>query len=843
MARSILRMGRLVRADLRHHRGGFVGVAVSVFIATMLVTGLGVLIESGIRGGLAPERYTEADIVVGAPQQVEVPPGPDPDDSGDLPVPLVERAALPDVVTEAVAAVPGVARVVADVTVPLASDAGARIEGHPWESAQLGSSALSEGRGPAADDEVVVTPRSGAAVGDVVRLAHGGVTADYRVVGVLDGLEASRVPHVFLTAERVALLDPREGSAQALGVFLTEGASPQAVAESIGTALPDLAVQTGDGRGDVEFLDSGAARMTLIAIGSAFVGTAILVALFIVASTLSLSVQARRRDFALLRAVGAAPSQIRALITREVLVVAGSAALLGVAPGYLLSSGLQAAFVQGGVIPGDFALALGPLPAAGALLLVIGVAWAAAAIAGRRPARLDPIEAMRESSTGPRRLGLPRKITGVSLAVAGLGLSAVPAAVQGDAGAGAAGASALLLIIALGVLGPALIGLLMRTLAPMLRRSSTAGFLAASNGIANSRRMAGAIIPLALGIGLGIVQVGAPAIVAAEAATQARDGVIADLRVSDPSGLSADAVTAVTATPGVTSVTPIVLSAAVLEYRDLDGSPMKKSHTLQGVDAAAMTTTLDLRLHEGSFDALRGEDAVAVSTDMMQTLWVDVGDTVRGVFGDGVPLEATVVATYERGLGFGDLTMAAGAVQAHTTDGLADFALVSVDDGAAGAVRSSLEAAGLVLSDVAAQKAAGADEQAQQSWVGVVALIVILGYIAIAVVNTLVMATGERAREFALLQLVGSRRGQVRAMMRIEALLIVGIAAGLGALVAMPPLAGMSAGVSGSPIPALPIASILVIVGVMVALALVSLGAATAATMRSRPIDEIGSRE
>ena len=175
MAGPILRMGRVVRADLRHHRGGFVGVAVSVFIATMLVTGLGVLIESGIRGGLAPERYTQADIVVGAPQQVEVPApaGPEPDESGDLPVPLAERATLPETGTAAVAAVPGVERVVADVTVPLASDAGTRIEAHPWESAQLGSSTLSEGRDPAADDEVVVTPASGAAVGDVVQLAHG----------------------------------------------------------------------------------------------------------------------------------------------------------------------------------------------------------------------------------------------------------------------------------------------------------------------------------------------------------------------------------------------------------------------------------------------------------------------------------------------------------------------------------------------------------------------------------------------------------------------------------------------------------------------------------------------
>lgn len=98
-------------------------------------------------------------------------------------------------------------------------------------------------------------------------------------------------------------------------------------AAAIRDALPGVVAQTGDGRGDIEFLDSGAARSTLIAIGSAFVGTCILVAMFIVVSTLSLSVQSRRRDYALLRAVGASPKQVHALVAREVLSIAVIAAI------------------------------------------------------------------------------------------------------------------------------------------------------------------------------------------------------------------------------------------------------------------------------------------------------------------------------------------------------------------------------------------------------------------------------------------------------------------------------------------------------------------------------------
>lgn len=126
---------------------------------------------------------------------------------------------------------------------------------------------------------------------------------------------------------------------------------------------------------------------------------------------------------------------------------------------------------------------------------------------------------------------------------------------------------------------------------------------------------------------------------------------------------------------------------------------------------------------------------------------------------------------------------------------------------------------------------------------GVIGLIVILGYIAIAVINTLVMATGERSRELALLQLIGSSRRQVRAMMRVEAVLVAAISVVFGVVVAVPSLIGLSMGISGQPIPALPVLPSLAIVGSMGALALLSIWAATIAAMRTRPIEEIGSRQ
>ncbi|MEE6387828.1 FtsX-like permease family protein [Microbacterium paraoxydans] len=834
MSAAPLGLGRIVRADLRHHRRSLAGVFVAIFVASALVTGLGVLVESGIRGGLAPQRYTAAEVVVGAAQQVDVPE--------DLPVPLRERAPVPDDAAREIAALPGVEAVVADVTVPLALRGGttdAVVEAHPWSATALTGFTLAEGREPAAGDEVVMLAGAGHSVGEILPLAHGGTAATYAVVGLVsaESMPERAVP-VFLTDERVRDLDPHGGAPQALGVFVD--GDPERTATAIRDAFPDLVARTGDARGDVEFLDSAAARTLLIALGSAFVGTCILVALFIVAGTLSLSVQARRREYALLRAVGATPSQVHALIARETLVVAVVAALLGIAPGYLLSSVLQSAFVAGGVIPGDFALALSPFPALAATVLVLGAAWGAARIAARRPARLDPIEALRESSTGPGPIGLPRVITGIVCAAAGVSISTVPLTVRGDAAVGASAGAAILLIVALALLGPWLVALSVRLVGPVLRRSSAAGFLAAAHTTAGSRRMAAAILPIALGIGLGLVQIGGPAIVADEAATQARAGVIADLRVATPAGLSPEVVGGMRGEPGVTAATGVVVSTAVIDSLDIEGKVERTEYVLQGVDPATVDGLLDLRVQEGSLAALDGGATVAVSADMAHTLGLDVGDPVTGVLGDGSPLEATVVGIYRRGLGFGDLTMAADHVRAHTSAGLDSFALVSVDG--AGAA-DALAADGLQVAPGTGQQASTTGAVSQQGWVSLIGLLVILGYIAIAVVNTLVMATGERSREFALLQLIGASRGQVRATMRTEAIMIAVLSMVFGVLVAIPPLMGMSYGISGQPLPAMPVLGSLAIVGGMGALALVALRVATGAALRRRPIEEIGSRE
>ena len=140
---------------------------------------------------------------------------------------------------------------------------------------------------------------------------------------------------------------------------------------------------------------------------------------------------------------------------------------------------------------------------------------------------------------------------------------------------------------------------------------------------------------------------------------------------------------------------------------------------------------------------------------------------------------------------------------------------------------------------IAAQSAAAAGESA----IGLILNAVLLGYLAIAVVNTLVMATAARFREFALLQLVGATRRQVFAMMRSETRIIVVAAVLIGTLGATPSLIGTSIGLTRTLIPSIPPLVYLGIVAVTALLGSAAIMTSTRIAMRSQPVIAIGVRE
>ncbi|WP_344038947.1 ABC transporter permease [Saccharothrix xinjiangensis] len=835
-------MRKLALASIRHRLGGFAGVFVAVLCASALLTALGVLFESGLRAGVAPQRYAGAAVVVSGPSSLPA--------AQDLDVPLSERAPLPADAVARVAAVPGVARAVGESSAPVVvpGEPGAVALG--WSSASLTPLALRDGVEPRGPGEVVLdaalADRVGARVGDRPPLAFGGAPEPHVVTGVAaaTGVDTGRRPALFLTDEQARARSGRPDQVDVVGVLAAPGVDPDDLADRVRAALTGLGaeVRTGAARGDAEFTDVGRVRSELVVLTLAFAGTTLLVAVLVVAGTLGLSIRQRARELALLRAVAATPGQVHRLVGAEVLITAGAAAVLGAGPGFAAAHLMRDAFAGAGLLPADFALELSPLPPLAAVLLVVATARVAGWFAARRAASAPPVDALREASVEPAGLGRARVVSGQASLALGLGVATTPLFMPGQLGAAAAASSALLLVIGAALLGPLLVGRVARSLARPLRAlSPVGGHLAVEGVAANARRLATVVTPMVLAVATASVQLFTQTTVSAAAAAQADDGVVADFVVSGPAGLAPEVTEAIRAVPGVRQATPVVRSQ-VFAAAVVLGDPQVTAYAAQGLPAGGFGDTLDLRPREGDLTALRG-DAAAPGAAAAATIGVGVGDRVDLRLGDGTAVRPTVVALYDRGLGFGDVTLPRDVLAAHTTTRL-DHSVLVLTDGSAGPGLAALAERfpGLAVQDRAAVEAAGQAGRDAQSWTSLIALLVVLGYLAISVVNTLVMATVERSREFALLRLVGTGRRQVVRMTRVEALLVVGIAVVVGTAAATPALIGVSIGLTGSPLPSVPPLAYLAIVGVTALLGFAAVGIPTRLALRARPVDVIGVR-
>ncbi|MGH2577320.1 MAG: ABC transporter permease, partial [Actinomycetota bacterium] len=114
---------------------------------------------------------------------------------------------------------------------------------------------------------------------------------------------------------------------------------------------------------------------------------------------------------------------------------------------------------------------------------------------------------------------------------------------------------------------------------------------------------------------------------------------------------------------------------------------------------------------------------------------------------------------------------------------------------------------------------------------------VIVAYTALAVVNTLIVATGERRRELGMLRLIGATRGQVIRVLGLEAALAAISGILLGTLISATTLIPFSEAVSQTPMPSGPIWIYLTIVGVAASITLVSTLVPAWALTRTPPVE------
>ncbi|MFH9863041.1 FtsX-like permease family protein [Streptomyces sp. NPDC017202] len=857
-------MLRLGLSSLRARRGAFAATFLALFLGATVISACGVLLESGLRSTLPPERYARAAVVVSGEQEVVLDVRSADGSAHGSGQPLSERALLPRSTAERIAAVDGVGSVVADRGATVRVLAGGHAvtgrngrvpQAHTWAGLALGGFRLTEGRAPRGSREVVLdtdlAARAGVRSGGTVRLMTSSTPRTYGVAGLV-ALGDGRTPRQSVLFVTDAAMDRLDDSAsdgvRAFGVLTSPGASPEQVASAVEKALAaqPAVVETGAGRGRAEFDDVAVGAANLVELATAIGGNVLLVAVFVLYATISLAILHRRRELALLRAVGTTPRQLRRMLVAETVAVALAAGVAGCPAGAGAVHWLGARFAGHGIVPPDFRPTPGPLPFLAAIAVTVLTALTAVFFASRRTTRIRPTEALGEAAAEPTRLGRGRTVTGcvlLALAAAATGLG-LGTRTDFLTLVGLANSLVLVLVIAVAVLGPALTRTAIRILAPALRGTGVTGWLATANARSQATRTAGAVTPLVLVVAFAATVVFTQTTQLKESADQLHAGTVADHVLTAPSGVSPELARRAGRLPGVRAATGIVRSK-VVGVGSLLGEEEAVSLSAQGVEPRAAAATMDLGVTRGDLAEL-SSGTVAVSTTTASWLGLGVGDRARLHLGDGTAFTGRVIAVYERGFGFADVTFDHDLLLAHTTDRLDRSVLVrsaSAGPDPAGALSAlAADYPGTSLDDGPTTDAQVAEQRAT-AWVNYLVVAVIIAYTAITVVNTQAMNTATRRREFALLRLSGTTRRQVMAMMRRESLTVAVVGVLLGTALSAFPLALVATAVNGTVWPSVSVPGYLAIVGLTAALTVAGAMVPARLLLRARPVEAVGTKE
>ncbi|MEV6046625.1 ABC transporter permease [Streptomyces xanthochromogenes] len=583
------------------------------------------------------------------------------------------------------------------------------------------------------------------------------------------------------------------------------------------------------------------------------------VSVFVVASTFAFAVAGRRRETALLRAVGATPRQIRSLVLGEAVVVSLVASVCGALLGLGVAPLFARWLVSRGAAPEGFTVdaGAGPLLVAAAVEIVVAVLGAYAA--ARRAGRVRPVEALGDAAVDGRVMTLGRWLWAIGylavFATVLLLFTTMPSAMQHDPqlrDPQNMPVWSLLIdvmaIMAIALFAPLLVPPLVRLLTlPVPLASGAVGLLARQNALKAVRRTVSTATPMFLVIGLTGTVVGSTLTFGDARSLQSRAALNAQYVVEPTSGptLPAAAVGALRALPGArtTTVRTTLLTG-------LDGGNSGSSGATSGtVSATAIdgdaATTWKLPTGAGSLDRLTGS-TVAVSEGLARSNGWQVGDRLTASLADGAPATLTLVALVKTPLSLSEVLLPYAVVAGHLTgDPQPTAAYVSTRQGTAP------EAAGAKVTPAAQWGSGDNDPRARSDWI---AMIAILGpallYALIAIVNTMMMSTGDRLRDFATLRLTGGNDRQVLSMVGVEAVLTAATATVLALLVTTGTQAATLMLINrrildaGSPLTlGLPWPAIGAAAAAGLALALVSSLVPARLALRTRALDLAGSRQ
>jgi putative ABC transport system permease protein len=511
-----------------------------------------------------------------------------------------------------------------------------------------------------------------------------------------------------------------------------------------------------------------------------FAGIALLVAAFSIYNTFSILTAQRTRESALLRALGASRRQVLVSALIETVAVGVAASAIGLGTGIGLAVGLRELFaLLGADLPAE-----GLVLSLRTVLITLGVGTVVTVLAGllpaRRSSRVAPLAALRDVAVDTSATSVARLATGALFTVAGGALVLHAALSGGDGVLVRAAAGAVVGLVGVVILGPAMAAVVSPVLGwPLAATRGTTGRLARENARRNPRRTSGTAAALMIGVAvvtMFTVMAQSMKTSVEQTLTRAFGG---DLVVTmEGSGLPPSVVQQLGAAPEVRTAVGLGSASARLDGR---------SEHLTVAEPVALTRVLNLDVVGGSVEGL-GDHQLAVSSERATERGWALGTRVPVAFLDGTSEDFTVGAVFDQSDVLGGLVMRRAEWAPHGVQDRDEVVLlklrdgVPMADGRAVVERVTKPYAGAQVQDVD-QYVASVGAEINQALMLVYVMLVLAIVIALmGIANTLSLSIHERVRELGLLRAVGQTRRQVRSMVRGESVIIAlfGTLSGVG---------------------------------------------------------------
>ncbi len=538
---------------------------------------------------------------------------------------------------------------------------------------------------------------------------------------------------------------------------------------------------------------SGGQDIIFLVFVMTFAAVALVVAGLVIANTFQVLVAQRARTLALLRCVGATTGQLYRSVLLEAAILGTVASVVGIVLGSaLVQAGLMIApaFDLGVPLPQAITLSwpvfVAPLAVGIVVTLVAALTPALAA------ARVAPLAALRPSDapTLQKGAGRVRAVFAVLATVGGLAVLGLGVVL------GLRGTIDLGLLAAVGGGTVSLIGVIVGSvfwlpkvtagIGRLVGSTGPSARLAAANTLRNPRRTAATSTALLIGVTLvGMMTTGAAsARVSMDNELDARYPV--DLEVAsttyDDDGQQAavpsvvtNAVDGVPGLRGVTEVTSVTATTA-----DEDGPVVPAIAVAPDALRAVVNTPDELGdLRPGT---LVVPDQVATSYGLEGLDEIELkgpgGTTTLDVVGSDVQYAWAFMVPEDLAAIYPDLRP--NLVWAGVADGEDVAGTVAAVQDAVSTTDEVVEVTGAVVERNSFQQVI---DVILGIVVGLLAVAVLIALIGVA--NTLSLSVIERTRESAMLRAIGLSKGQLRATLAIEGMLIAGVGAVLGVLLGL----------------------------------------------------------